>query len=67
MDSVSSVVSAAMPGLIAMETFYPALPTEALKKYSLIGASVIVCAYVVEDSFRDEASGINYWLFRKRD
>jgi hypothetical protein len=31
-----------------------------------IGASVIVCGYVVEDSFRDDASGINYWLFRKR-
>ena len=26
MDSVSSAVSAAMPGLIAMETFYPDLP-----------------------------------------
>jgi hypothetical protein len=67
MDSVSSVVSAAMPGLIAMETFYPDLPPEALKKYSLIGASVIVCGYLLEDSFRDDASGINYWLFRKRD
>jgi hypothetical protein len=61
MDSVSSVVSAAMPSLIAMETFYPNLPPEALKKYSLIGASVIVCGYVLEDSFRDDASRINYW------
>jgi hypothetical protein len=66
-DSVSSIVSAAMPSLIAMETFYPDLPPEALKKYSLIGASVIICGYVVEDSFRDDASRTNYWLFRKRD
>jgi hypothetical protein len=51
MDSVSSVVSAAMPGLIAMETFYPDLPPEALKKYSLIGASVIVCGYICGGQF----------------
>jgi hypothetical protein len=33
----------------------------------MIGASVIVCGYIVEDSFGDDASGIHYWLFRKRD
>ena len=56
-----------MPSFIAMETFYPDLPPEALGKYNVIGAGVIVCGYVVDDSFRDEASGINYWLFKKRD
>jgi hypothetical protein len=66
-ESVSRVVSAKMPSFIAMETFYSNLPPEALKKYSIIGASVIVCGYVVDDSFRYESSGINYWLFRKRD
>jgi hypothetical protein len=66
-QSISSVVSAKMPSLIAMETFYPDLPPQALKKYDGIVASVIVCGYVVEDSFRYEASGINYWLFKKRD
>lgn len=66
-ESVSSVVSAKMPSFIAMETFYSNLPPQALGKYNVIGAGVIVCGYVVEGSFRDEASRINYWLFKKRD
>jgi len=56
-----------MPSFIAMETFYSNLPPQALGKYNVIGAGVIVCGYVVEGSFRDEASRINYWLFKKRD
>ncbi len=65
--AVSTVVSDTMPEQIIMETFYANLPPEALTKYSVIGAKIIVCGYIVEEDFRDPDSGINYWLFKKRD
>ena len=66
-EAVESIVSSKMPAYIAMETYYPNLPPEALTKYSVIGAGIIILGYVIEDQFRDPESGINYWFFRKRD
>jgi hypothetical protein len=65
--AITAVVSDAAPDYIVMETFYGNLPTEALKKYDVIGASVIVCGYLVADSFRADDTGINYWIFKRRD
>jgi hypothetical protein len=66
-DCVSRIVGVKMPDFIAMETFYPYLPPQALAKYTTIGASIIAQGFILADSFRQESSGINYWLFKKRD
>lgn len=64
-ESIALVVAAALPASIVMETFYPALPPQALQKYDGVAAAVIGCGYRLEDSFRDTENGINYWLFGK--
>ncbi len=52
---------------IIMETFYPNLDHKALKKYDIICNALARWNYPVEDSWKDESTGINYWLFKKRD
>jgi hypothetical protein len=65
-EAVESVVAGTRPRYITMETFYANLPPAALEKYAVIGARIIANGYIIADSFRDQDSGINYWLFEKR-
>ncbi len=64
--AISRLVAEVMPEQITMETYYANLPSEALKKYDVIGAKIIAAGYVVGDAFRHN-DGVNYWLFKKRN
>ena len=54
------------PENITMETYYSGLEQKALRKYDLISSAVHTCGYETTQSFRDEESQKNYWLFTKR-
>jgi hypothetical protein len=47
---------------LTMETIYPNLPDKALRKYKEICHFLEGCGFKLQDEFRDEHSGKNYWL-----
>lgn len=51
---------------IIMETYYPNLPPKALVKYVTISNELFDADYLVEEEWKDDETGINYWLFKKR-
>jgi len=65
MRAVRKLIDEAQPDAITMETYYSKLPEKALKKYATLSAAVHSCGYKTVDSFRDEASQKDYWLFGK--
>jgi hypothetical protein len=67
LECIVGLVPKSRPKYIVMETFYPNLELKALKKYEAICNTLKMVGYDVADQFRDEDSGINYWLFKGRD
>lgn len=64
-DAISLLIERASPRFITMETFYPALPEKALRKYEKISKRLLEFGYVVADRFRDGTNGIDYWFFKQ--
>lgn len=67
LEAIVGLVPKARPRNIVMETFYPNLEPRALEKYKPICETIKMVGYEVADAFRDETSGINYWLFTARE
>jgi hypothetical protein len=64
--AVVEIASRCNSTYIIMETFYPNLPPKALIKYITISNELFDLNYLVEEEWKDEQSGINYWLFKKK-
>lgn len=62
---VRKLVLAAAPEYILMETYYANLEAKVLAKYAPVCGAVIVSGYTVDDNWRDEKDGKDYWIFRK--
>jgi hypothetical protein len=66
-SAIGLVVDARKPSFIIMETFYPNLEERALRKYDSITKALRVIGYPIRDSWRDEYTNIDYWLFERRE
>lgn len=62
---VEKLVLTARPEYILMETYYANLEPKALAKYAPVCGAVIVSGYTVDDNWREEKDGKDYWVFRK--
>jgi hypothetical protein len=61
-DAVKILVNNSTAKHLTMETYYANLPDEGLKKYEEICNSVKACGFDLQDQFRDEDTGKNYWF-----
>jgi hypothetical protein len=64
LEAVSRLAHACPDIRITMETYYPNLPKEALRKYDDICNILEYHGFPVETKFRGD-DGIDYWLFTK--
>jgi hypothetical protein len=67
LEAVEALVHAVDPQHLTMETYYGHLPPQALEKYVLISGTLERAGYRLQDRFRADVSGIEYWLFSKAD
>lgn len=67
LKAVGCLVEQAAPKKVTMETAYPNLPENALKKYDEIGETIAKYGLITENYFQDETNGKYYWLFSKQD
>lgn len=51
------------PHALTMETFHSYLPAKAMAKYHAITTLLLNVGYELQDQFRDEETGIDYWFF----
>lgn len=64
---VAAVVGRSQPDYILMETYYGNLPPKAVVKYYPICERLIESGYILEQAWRESASGKDYWVFRRFD
>jgi len=64
--AVLALLGAVSPENITMETFTLNLPEEAGPKYHAIRSVLEADGYRTEQHFRDETTGKDYWLFKRR-
>jgi hypothetical protein len=52
---------------LTMETYYPNLDDKALRKYVAICGFLKMKGFSINDEFRDETNGKNYWFLSRAD
>ena len=65
LKAVQRLVEELSAGEITMETVYPNLPENALRKYDEISDVITEFGFSIEKDFQDETNGKYYWLFSK--
>jgi len=51
------------PRALTMETLHAHLPEKAMRKYQVITILLLSSGYELQEQFRDETTGIDYWFF----
>ena len=51
---------------VTMQSYYSWLPEKAMWKYSCISMIIMSLGFTLQEAFRDETTGKNYWLFTRK-
>jgi len=63
---IESLLYRENPDYLTMETFLPQLEGKPLKKYAVIEEHIRMLGYELQDKFRDNDTGVDYWFFRRK-
>jgi len=63
LDALQVLLNKTKPKSLTMETAFGNLPSSAIAKYGAISTAVTQCGFELDQRFRDEISGKDYWSF----